>query len=187
MIENVGVSAYAGAAQYISSAAYTTIAAIILTTEARHQAWQSSAVLKTQPWSAAYDTPLGLDMVYTIASAFITSCPSTNPSLPVKAAKALTVGTNAAPGATVKYDFDNSGQGSTVEYAIYYNGLGSQVVQLNANHEAMIPSKLQGVSYVLISTSSTAAGVTTANTVAGPAILSFPFDSHTANPSFTGM
>ena len=186
LIENVGVSAYAGAAQYITDKAYLTLAATILSVEARHQSWQQSSVLLAQPWNSAYDTVLGLDMVYTIASAFITSCPASNPALPVKAAKALTV-VSPAPGATVKFDFDNTGRGSVVEYAIFYSGTGAKSVALSTDHMATIPSTLQGVTYVLISTSATAAGVTTDNTVAGPAILSFPFDAFTSNPAFTGM
>jgi hypothetical protein len=185
LIENVGVSAYAGAAQYISDGAYLTIAATILSTEARHQAWQSSAVGNMEPWSSAYDTALGLDMVYTIASAFITSCPSTNPTLPVKAFGALTVD-NGVPGQTASFTFDNSNQGDTVEYAIFYNGVGTAAVQLDADHNAMVPSGLQGISYVVISTASSAADVTTDNIVAGPAFVINHFDAWTANPAFMG-
>jgi len=185
LIENVGVSAYAGAAQFISDPAYVTIAATILTTEARHQAWQSSAVSNAQPWSSAYDTALGLDMVYTIASAFITSCPESNPALPVKSFGALTV-ENGTPGQTATYTFDNSAQGDAVEYAIYYNGVGTAAVQLDANHMAMVPESLQGISYVLISTASSAADVTTDNIVAGPGFIVNNFDAWTENPSFMG-
>lgn len=185
MIENVGVSAYAGAAQYISDGAYLTIAATILSTEARHQAWQSSAVGMNEPWSSAYDTALGLDMVYTIASAFITSCPETNPALPVKAFGALTV-ENGMVGETATFTFDNSAQGSAVEYAIFYNGVGTAAVQLDENHMAQVPAGLQGISYVLVSTAATAADVTTDNIVAGPAFIINHFDAWTANPSFSG-
>ena len=185
MIENVGVSAYAGAAQYISDGSYLTIAATILSTEARHQAWQSSAVSNAQPWSSAYDTALGLDMVYTIASAFITSCPDSNPALPVKSFGALTVA-NGMVGETATFTFDNSAQGDAVEYAIFYNGVGTAAVQLDANHMAMVPAALQGISYVLISTAATAADVTTDNIVAGPAFIVNNFDAWTENPSFMG-
>jgi hypothetical protein len=185
LIENVGVSAYAGAAQYISDPAYVTIAATILTTEARHQAWQSSAVSNAQPWSSAYDTALGLDMVYTIASAFITSCPESNPALPVKAFGALTV-ENGNPGETATFTFDNSAQGDAVEYAIFYNGVGTAAVQLDANHMAQVPAGLQGISYVVVSTAAAAADVTPDNIVAGPAFIVKNFDAWTANPSFMG-
>lgn len=185
MIENVGVSAYAGAAQYISDGSYLTIAATILSTEARHQAWQSSAVGMMEPWGSAYDTALGLDMVYTIASAFITSCPDSNPALPVKAFGALTVD-NGVPGQTATFTFDNSAQGSTVEYAIFYSGVGTASVQLDENHMAMVPSGLQGISYVVVSTAATAADVTSDNIVAGPAFIINNFDAWTPNPAFMG-
>jgi hypothetical protein len=183
LIENVGVSAYAGAAQYISSPDYLTVAAVILSTEARHQAWENSAVLNAQPWSTAYDTPLGLDMVYTIASAFITSCPDSNAALPVKAFPALTVTGN--PGDNVKFTFDDPH--TSTNYAIFYSGLGSEAVQLDQNDMATIPSTLQGIYYVLVSTASSASAVTNDNIVAGPAILESTFSAWTANPAFTGM
>ena len=160
MIENVGVSAYAGAAQYITSAEYLTVAAVILSTEARHQAWQMSAVAQENPWSSPYDTPLGLDMVYTIASQFITSCPSSNAALPVKAFPALTIATGN-PGDNVAFTFTDSH--TAVNYAIFYNGLGTSVQALDANDMATIPEGLQGYTYVLISTASSAADVTNDN------------------------
>lgn len=185
MIENVGVSAYAGAARFISDGDYLTIAATILSVEARHQAWQSSAVGMYEPWSSAYDTALGLDMVYTIASAFITGCPDTNPTLPVKAFGALTVD-NGVPGQTASFTFDNSAQGDTVEYAIFYNGVGTAAVQLDENHMAAVPEALQGISYVVISTASSAMDVTPDNIVAGPAFIINHFDAWTPNPAFMG-
>jgi hypothetical protein len=139
-------------------------------------------VLDANPWGSAYDTSLGLDMVYTIASGFITSCPSTNAALPVKAFPALAVSA-AAPGESATFTF----QGDNGLMAIFYSGIGTQVVMLDDNKSAVIPKGLQGISYVLISSASTAAEVTSDNIVAGPAILDYPFDAWTANPAFTGM
>ncbi|OCF32431.1 hypothetical protein I317_05782 [Kwoniella heveanensis CBS 569] len=183
LLENVGVSAYAGAAKYITDPDYLTVAAVILSTEARHQAWESSAVGNANPWGSAYDTPLDLNMVYTLASAFITSCPDSNAALPVKAYPALTVNNGATPGGTASFVFDDSH--SATNYAIFYSGLGSAAVQLDENDNAAIPQNLQGVAYVLISTASDAKDVTTDNIVAGPAILNYPFDAWTANPPFS--
>ncbi|KAK8844124.1 hypothetical protein IAR55_006918 [Kwoniella newhampshirensis] len=181
-IENVGVSAYAGAAQYIDDASYLTVAATILSTEARHQAWESSAVGGSNPWGSAYDTPLSLNMVYTIASAFITSCPDSNAALPVKAYPALTVDNGANAGDDASFVFEDSH--TATNYAIFYSGLGSKSVQLSQDNVATIPSNLQGYSYVVISTASAAADVTPDNIVAGPAILNFPFNAWTENPPF---
>jgi len=182
LIENVGVSAYAGAAQYITDANYLTVAAIILSTEARHQAWQNSAVLNAQPWSGPYDTPLGLDMVYTIASQFITSCPDSNAALPVKSLGALTFSGN--PGETVQFTFNDPH--TATNYAIFYSGLGSVAVQLDENDMATIPSDIQGIYYVAISTASSAAEATTDNIIAF-GLGEATFSAWASNPAFTGM
>lgn len=55
VLEGVGVSAYAGAAQYIKNPDYLTAAAVVLSTEARHASWVASAVNKVEPWSGALD------------------------------------------------------------------------------------------------------------------------------------
>ncbi|KAJ3990632.1 ferritin-like domain-containing protein, partial [Lentinula boryana] len=65
LLEGVGVSAYAGAAQYVTNKDYLTTAAVILSTEARHAAWVAGPVNKENPWSGPLDTPLGLSTVYT--------------------------------------------------------------------------------------------------------------------------
>lgn len=71
VLEGVGVSAYLGVAQYITNLGYLTGAAAILSTEARHSAWVSSAVNKGSPWSGPLDTPLNLDQVYSLAGTLI--------------------------------------------------------------------------------------------------------------------
>lgn len=89
ILEGVGVSAYLGAAADIMSAAYLTAAGSILTVESRHSAY-IRASLDESPFPSPFDVPLTLDEVYTLAAPFIVSCPSTNPTLPVKAFPMLT-------------------------------------------------------------------------------------------------
>jgi len=89
ILEGVGVSAYLGAAADIMSAAYLTAAGSILTVESRHSSY-IRASLGESPFPSPFDVPLTLDEVYTLAAPFIVSCPSTNPTLPVKAFPTLT-------------------------------------------------------------------------------------------------
>ncbi|KAG9038830.1 hypothetical protein FRB95_014379 [Tulasnella sp. JGI-2019a] len=168
ILEGVGVSAYLGAAQYIKTPGYLTAAGSILTTESRHAAWVASAVNKGTPWSGALDVPLSLDQVYSLAAGFITSCPPTNPTLPVKAFPSLTT-SKAAPGATITLTFNHTAGNY---YLVVLSGLTTTYVPINNNNKATLPEGLAGTVYAVVTTSKDT--VADDNTVAGPAVFVFP-------------
>ncbi|KAJ3980777.1 ferritin-like domain-containing protein [Lentinula detonsa] len=178
LLEGVGVSAYAGAAQYVSSKAYLTTAAVILCTEARHAAWVAGPVNKENPWSGPFDTPLGLSTVYTLASQFITSCPSSNPSLPVKAFPALTFA-NASPGEAA----DVTADGVTAEgqYVAFFSGISTTFVQVQ-NGQVIVPNATS--LYAVLTSSNATADDSTIT--AGVAVLQFPFNSNGTFSASTG-
>jgi len=173
VLENVGVSAYLGAAPLITNPAYLTAAASILTTESRHQAYVSY-VSGGAPWSGAYDTPLSLDDIYSLAAPFITSCPTSNPTLPVKAFPALNVtSTNNTAGSQLQFAYASTANNSSAPaYIAFFSGLTTQSVPINnGSNSVTIPSGLNGTVYAVVTTSANGT-VTDANTLAGPAILS---------------
>ncbi|WWC58541.1 uncharacterized protein I303_101084 [Kwoniella dejecticola CBS 10117] len=173
LIENVGVSAYLGAASSIVEKAYVTVAGSILTTEARHQAWLYSSVDKGPAWSGPEDTPLDFDEVYSIASAFITACPSSNPTLPVKAFPALAIA-----------------QDGTITTSASTDGAFVQVIAgLTTNTFPVVNGKVQGlptpqgISYAVLTSQGNTTLVGDDNILAGPMIFNYPFNSKQSNPA----
>ncbi|KAG5643316.1 hypothetical protein DXG03_001200 [Asterophora parasitica] len=174
ILEGVGTSAYLGAAHLIENKDYLTAAASVLATEARHVSWVASAVNHGSGWSGAFDVPLTLNTVFTLAAAFIESCPSTNPTLPVKAFPALTFAAKAAPGSTSTITFEGA-PADTPLFAVFFTGLSQIVVPIQGG-SVDIPKDLVGVVYAVVSTNDTVAN--DENIVAGPAVLDFEFNSN---------
>ena len=75
VLENVGTSAYTGAAYEIENKTLLTVAATIATVEARHSAWLNQ-VNDLDPFPAAFDSPLDIRSVYGLASHYIVNCSS---------------------------------------------------------------------------------------------------------------
>ncbi|KZV70850.1 hypothetical protein PENSPDRAFT_631135 [Peniophora sp. CONT] len=175
-LEQVGSSAYTGAAKFISNKDYLQAAATVLSTEARHAAWAESAVRHGSAWGSAYETPLDLNSVYTLASQFITSCPSTNPTLPVKANGKLAATGTGAPGSKLTLAYDAPSVNGTL-YASFLTGPSAVVVPLSdSKTEFTVPSEgLAGYTYLVVTTDKT--GVDANQTVAGPAIINISLNS----------
>ena len=71
-LENTGVSAYDGAAQFITDAELLTAAGSIVAVEARHASYLNLLTGQV-PFPAAFETPLTMDEVLEIAGPFIAS------------------------------------------------------------------------------------------------------------------
>ncbi|KAA1473603.1 hypothetical protein DENSPDRAFT_859966 [Dentipellis sp. KUC8613] len=177
-LETVGTSAYVGASKFIQNKDYLLAAATILSTEARQSAWINSAVRKGAAWSGAFETPLDLNQVFTLAASFITSCPPNNTPLPVKAfpSLSLTEPTAAQPGATVQLQFDDHTDGQTPLFAAFLSGDDALVVPIDADRRSVyIPPELRGTVYLVLTTNGEA--VEDKSTIAGPVMLEFAFNS----------
>ncbi|KAH8111520.1 ferritin-like domain-containing protein [Phellopilus nigrolimitatus] len=179
-LETVGTDAYLGAAQFLSGKRVMTAAASILATEARQAAWANSAGLNSEPWSGSFETPLSPSQAFTIASQYIASCPSSNPTLPFKAFPALTIAAKGTPalGKTVKLAYEDSG--SDPRWLAIMSGLETRYFKIDGDHQVAFPDNLQGVVYAVVTSSDEA--VTDASTIAGPAMWAYPFPSSASNP-----
>ncbi|KAJ5261082.1 hypothetical protein N7478_011677 [Penicillium angulare] len=176
ILEGVGVSAYLGAAASIANKTYLTAAGSILTVEARHNAYLREA-LGQVPFAQPFDNPLDLNEVYTLASPFITSCPSTNPQLPVKAFPSLTMtpSGNVMNGSTATLvtgaGFNATGNSNLSAAFITVTGPVYAPLKSTGNNQFIvtIPEGVEGQSYIVLTSSMS--GVSDDNIVAGPAIV----------------
>ncbi|KAG6916407.1 hypothetical protein DXG01_006987 [Tephrocybe rancida] len=177
VFENVATSAYNGAVTFLQDKSYMTVAASIMGVEGRQAAWINSAVRKENPWNTAFETPLDMNQVYTLASAYIVpgSCPTSNAPIPVTAFPTLHVPPCEA-GKTVQLSFDAPAAGNGGKlYAAFILGTGTVFVELSSEKKVDVPQGLEGFVYVVITKDG--ANVTDEITVAGPAVVWFAFGS----------
>lgn len=187
VIEGVGVSAYLGAAMDITSKAYLTAAGSILVTEALHQSAQRGAIGEI-PMANVFGTPMGINAVYSIASAFITSCPSTNMALPVMAYPALAYNSGLPTATGAMVDLEPKTMPAGDFFVTFVSGLNILPVKPSMTYNgmimAMVPEGVEGQSYVFLT--SDGSGVVNDTTIlAGPAILEATPMSPTFNLTVT--
>lgn len=168
------MSAYLGAAASIMDKTYLTAAGSVLTVEARHSAYLRGA-LKESPFPQSFDAPLDLNEVYTVASPFIASCPSSNPKLPVKAFPSLEVSPmgpvmeNSTITLTPGEDF-KMGDGPVKAAFVTVTGpVFAPLKQSDSGYSLSVPPGIAGQSYVVLTSSGS--NVTDDNVLAGPGIV----------------
>ncbi|EPQ58598.1 hypothetical protein GLOTRDRAFT_127095 [Gloeophyllum trabeum ATCC 11539] len=112
--------------------------------EARQTSWIHSAVDKGEPWSGPYQTPFTPSGAYSFASPFITSCPESNPPLPV--CRSISPSMPKA-GSTIKVSVDKSD--STGMFMAYYFGLSVLSLEIQ-DGQMIIPEGLQDVVFARV-------------------------------------
>lgn len=166
-----------GAAAFISDPQYLTVAGSILTVEARHSSYLRASQ-KQSPFPQPFENPLDFDEVYTLAAAFIVSCPPSNAPLPVKAFPSLALGTTGTiksgdtitlltPGYTLA-----AADGSAPIYAAFLTVTGPIFVPATAvtgGFSLVVPQGINGQSYVVLTGCNEAVNDDTI--AAGPAIV----------------
>ena len=177
-LEGVGAGAYLGGSQFLTTPSTIIAANAIGDTEARQNGWSTSAVMKTQPWSGPFETPLTGSQAYSLASQFIVNCPETNPELPFEVFPVLKLYGNIKPGSNVYVKYDNNEVSGDGLYMAFLTRLDVKYVPIS-NSRVTIPSELQGTVYAVVVCDDE--GVEDENTVAGPVILNFPYPSSANN------
>ncbi|KAF7376678.1 Protein rds1 [Mycena sanguinolenta] len=194
VLEAVGATAYTGGAalvndkvstprervhppEYYSTQEYLTAAASILAVEARHAAWISSAAQGHNAWDTAFQPALTPNQVYTVATSFIESCPASNAdSLPPLTVFAPLAVTTAHPGRTATLTFAAPTSSKSL-YAAFISSIAVPVfVPIHNGNQVVVPHDLLGFAFCVVTTKD-GGDLDDSTTVAGPAVLNFPFDS----------
>ncbi|KAI0443922.1 ferritin-like domain-containing protein [Xylaria telfairii] len=178
VLENVGVSAYLGAAPLVSDGGILSTAGSILTVEARHQSFiRSASGVAVSP--SPLDTPLGPKAVFSLAAPFITSCPDgsnliltafptlamTSPA-PVAGVMSLAAGTN------IQVQSDAASGASFCGFTNSAAPGGTAFTPFDAATGCALPPNLAGIVYVTLTSNAPATGVLTDDiTVAGPMVM----------------
>ena len=173
ILEGVGVSAYLGGAGLITSKAYLGVAGSILVTESIHQSLQRFNLGEIAP-ANPYGTALGLNDVFTMAAAFIKSCPASNPALPVKAFPSLTATQGEPTSQGIPFTFSVMGTLPSTFFVTFVSGLTIVSVTPTMSGDmisAMIPDTISGQSYAFITSSMTNMSVTDEMVLFGPTVV----------------
>jgi hypothetical protein len=172
ILENVGVSAYLGAAPLLTTPSILTVAAEIVTVEARHQTFIRVAS-KTAAVPSAFDTPLGIRSVFSLAAGFISSCPSGS-NLAITPFPAITMAAGASSAVVAGSNLQISTTATGATFCAFTNGgqPGGAAFTAFANGACVVPQNLAGLTYVNLASAGPLTGVLTdAITVAGPMVV----------------
>ncbi|KAI8996677.1 ferritin-like domain-containing protein [Trametes punicea] len=184
VLETVGASAYLGGAKMLTdNADYLTAAGSILAVESRQASWVSSSVMKLEPWNGPFDIPLTPSGAFSLAAPYIKSCPSSNPSLPVKTFPHLKVSASDPDhGSYVTAKYTTSKDAYNGErFVAWLDGLQAIFTTLDKDGKTKVPDGLMGTVYAAVVKSKEIPRDDTM--LSGFAVVQFPFNSMaTSNP-----
>ncbi|ERF68605.1 hypothetical protein EPUS_07166 [Endocarpon pusillum Z07020] len=181
VLEGVGVSAYSGSAPAIESKDLLTAAAAILVAEGLHQGIQRQG-LQQVPSANIVGTPASPTAIFTLASAFIGNCPSTNMALPFTAFPTLTTPQTGAIAPNATAIFSVGGAVAEPFFMTFVSGIDTiSVPGKNENGllMAQIPAKTQGQTYAFVTKEAAIGAIRDSQVLFGPAILEVTADAPT--------
>ncbi|KAK2762851.1 hypothetical protein FQN54_001026 [Arachnomyces sp. PD_36] len=175
VLEGVGVAAYLGGAAVISSKDILASAGAILVAEGLHQSVQRTSLHQVASANIA-GTAITANSIFTVASAFIASCPPSNPVLPFQAFSSL-VPTQANPNSIQTLTTFTIGQGVIIPPTFFVTFIsGLDVISVPGTHQggvvsATIPVIAQGQTYAFVTNTDISGAFVESAVLAGPAIL----------------
>jgi hypothetical protein len=174
VLENVGVSAYTGAAYLLQNEVLLTAAATIATIEARHASYLNS-VNKVDPFPNAFDSPLDMKAVVGLASGFITSCPDNITITPYP--KLTVTPTSVTAGSTVRVVGVSADPTNATIFCVFYSGSVSvnstlEVPADNSTARCDVPEEAaKGDNFLFAMTNQTYELTNSAGILGGPALI----------------
>jgi hypothetical protein len=193
VLEGVGVSAYLGAAGFISSSEVLTAAAAITVSEGLHQAFQRASVLNVVSANIA-GTPLSPSAILTIAETFIQSCPSSNFQLPFSSFASVSVSGGASAAVSVNAGSEmilviNGGSSVSIGSSVFVTFVNAlQVISVSGTIlsgnavSATIPQEVQGQAFAMLTNApANGSSVADSSVIAGPAIMEVSPQTPTLN------
>jgi hypothetical protein len=148
VLEAVGIAAYLGAAPMVKTAPVLSVAAEIVTVEARHQTF-IRIISNVVPVPNAFDTPLGPRAVFTLALQFISSCPAgSNLNIQPFAAIALQGGGAGITGGETLV-LANPGQPAGAQFCAFLDQGMAMFVPL-ASGSCQVPQGLSGEVFMMV-------------------------------------
>jgi hypothetical protein len=165
---------YLGAAPLITTPSILTVAAEIVTVEARHQTFVRAAS-QVAAVPSAFDTPLGIRSVFTLAAGFISSCPSGSnlaitPFAPLNMTSPASGSSKIAAGSTIQ--LQTTATGGTFCSFTNAGQPGGSAFEPFANGACTVPQNLAGLVYVHITNAAPLTGALTDDiTLAGPMVM----------------